>query len=75
MGMLPVPEEVKNMHWKIEQVLETLHDQNRLLERIVKRIDELKAEDEKIAQIGRELKEIGNSLTIIKDSVRLGRVA
>jgi hypothetical protein len=75
MGVLPVPEEVKNMHGKIEQVLEILRDQNRLLEKIVKRIDELESDKEKIAQIGRELKEIGNSLTIIKDNVRLGRVA
>lgn len=75
MGMLPVPEEVKNMHWKIDQVIETLHDQNRLLEQIVKRIDELKSNDKEIAEIGWKLKEIENSLTVIKDSVRFNRVA
>ena len=72
MRMLPVPEEVKNMHEKIERVLETLSNQNRTLERIVERLDALKANDYYVTEIWKELREIQNCLTVIKDS-EIGR--
>jgi hypothetical protein len=75
MGVLPVPEEVKNMHGKIERMLESLSAQNRLLESIAERLDQLKTNEEQIAEIGRELGEIRNCLTVIKDSIRFDRVA
>lgn len=75
MRMLPVPEEVKNMHEKIERVLETLSNQNRTLERIVERLDALKANDYYVTEIWKELREIQNCLTVIKDSVRFDKVA
>jgi hypothetical protein len=75
MGVLPVPEEVKNMHGKIERTLESLFAQNRLFESIAERLDQLKTNEEQIADIGEELGEIRNCLTVIKDSIRFDRVA
>jgi replicative DNA helicase len=75
MAMLPVPEEVKNMHRKIEQALEMLSHHSRLLERIVERIAQLNTNEERIAEIRRDLSDMRNSLTVIKDSVRFDKVA
>ncbi|MEW6112994.1 MAG: hypothetical protein AB1664_12765, partial [Thermodesulfobacteriota bacterium] len=70
MGVLPVPEEVRNMHEKIDRIVETLHSQSRLLEMMAERIRTLKSDDQKIAEMGRELTEIRSTLTVIKDCVR-----
>ena len=75
MGMLPVPEEVRDMHEKINRIVTMVVDQNHLLQRISTQMDQLKLNDKEIAAIRAELSEIRNALTIIKDCVRLERVA
>jgi predicted nucleic-acid-binding protein len=73
--MLPVPEEVRNMHEKIDRIVETLHRQSQVMERLAERIGALKSYEQKIAEMGRELTEIRNTLAVIKDCVRFDRVA
>jgi len=75
MGVIPVPEEMRNMHEKVNRIVETLHNQDRMLEKMEERIATLKSDGQKLAEMGRELQEIRNALAIIKDAVRFDRVA
>ncbi len=75
MGVLPVPEEVRSMHTKIEALTELVSHQNKLIRKLTDQIQQLKSQDKKIDDIGQKFTEINRLLTIISDTMRFTNVA
>ncbi|AFM27674.1 hypothetical protein [Desulfomonile tiedjei] len=75
MGVLPVPEEVRSMHAKIDRVLDTVYMQNKALEKIIGRLDEFEATQKDLHELSRELRHVKNSLITIKDCLRFDAVS
>jgi hypothetical protein len=75
MGMLPVPEEVKDMRDKIDRMMAMTADHYQMLQRILGRLDDLKRDDSEMAAVRLELTEVRNSLSVIKDCLRFDHVA
>lgn len=75
MGVLPVPEEIHSMHAKIDALRETIGHQNRMLQKLVDQVNQLKSQDKKIDDLGQKFVEINKLLTIISDTVRFTNVA
>jgi hypothetical protein len=70
MGLLPVPEEVRSIHAKIDQILDVLSAQNDLLGQIVTRDVELKSFEAKLKELNLKMQHVTDSVTVIKDCVR-----
>jgi len=70
MGVLPVPEEVKEIGRRIDQALELLKAQNNLLQQIVPELTKSRTDTKWASLVNTKLEDIGNSLVIIKDAVR-----
>jgi len=70
MGILPVPDEVREMHSKIDQLTEAVNAQNRVLEKLLVRSAETNGSKESLTGVEKRLARIDDSLTIIKDCVR-----
>jgi hypothetical protein len=70
MGVLPVPEEVRSMHAKIDRVLDTVYMHNKTLEKIIGRLDDFETTQKDVQELSRELKHVKDSLPTIKDCLR-----
>lgn len=75
MGVLPVPEEVRSMHAKIDALKEIVSNQNRVLQKLVDQVNQLKSQDKKMDDLNQKFTEINKHLTIISDTVRFTNVA
>jgi hypothetical protein len=69
-GFLPVPDEVRVMHSKIDQLTEVVNAQTRLLERLMVRLPEGNGSNGSLTGVEKRLGHIDDSLTMIKDCVR-----
>jgi hypothetical protein len=70
MGLLPVPDEVRSMHTKIDQVLEVLSAQSALLTQIITHNSELKSFQTNLNELNLKMQHVADSVTTIKDCVR-----
>jgi hypothetical protein len=70
MGLLPVPDEVRSMHAKIDQVLEVLSAQNAVLGQIITRNAELRSFETALKELNVKMQHVTNSVMAIKDCVR-----
>jgi hypothetical protein len=71
MPILPVPEAVRDMDRKMDQILEILRTHNSLLSQIAPQWTKLNSDLKALSNVESKLEEIKNSLVIIRDSVRL----
>jgi hypothetical protein len=69
-GLLPVPDEVRVMHSKIDQLTEVVNAQTRLLEKLLVRLPETNGSNGSLTGFEKRLGHIDDSLTLIKDCVR-----
>ena len=69
-GFLPVPDEVREMHSKIDQLVEVVNAQTRLLEKLLVRSTEASGSNGSLTGFEKRLGHIDDSLTMIKDCVR-----
>jgi hypothetical protein len=69
-GFLPVPDEVRVMHSKIDQLTEVVNAQTRLLEKLLVRSGETNGSNGSLTGVEKRLGHIDDSLTMIKDCVR-----
>jgi len=69
-GFLPVPDEVGEMHSKIDQLVEVVNAQTRLLEKLLVRSTEANGSNGSLTGFEKRLGHIDDSLTMIKDCVR-----
>ncbi len=70
MGLLPVPDEVKVMHSKIDQLAQIVNAQTKLLEKLIARSGETIGSTGALTGLEKRLGHIDDSLTMIKDCVR-----
>ncbi|MBI5251742.1 MAG: hypothetical protein HY912_19795 [Desulfomonile tiedjei] len=70
MGLLPVPDEVKTMHEKIDRLVDTINSQNALLGQVLQRTLELGSYQRDLRDMQLKLEYLSNSVTTIKDCVR-----
>lgn len=70
MGLLPVPDEVRVMHSKIDQLTQIVNAQTRLLEKLLNRSAETHGSNGSLTGLEKRLGHIDDSLTTIKDCVR-----
>jgi hypothetical protein len=71
MGVLPVPEAVKDMSNRIDQILEILRTQNNILSQMLPQSAKLETQFQELTTLGRKLEVMNGSLEVIKDSIRL----
>jgi hypothetical protein len=69
-GLLPVPDEVRAMHSKIDQLTRIVNAQTRLLEKLLSRSVESNGSNGSLTGFEKRLGHIDDSLTMIKDCVR-----
>jgi hypothetical protein len=69
-GLLPVPDEVREMHSKIDQLTQIVNAQTRLLEKLLMRSAETNGSNGSLTGLEKRLGHIDDSLTTIKDCVR-----
>ena len=70
MGLLPVPEEVKDMHEKIDLLVEAVNSQGALLAQILRRTHDLGTFERDLRDMQFKMDYLSNSVTTIKDCVR-----
>jgi len=70
MGALPEPEEVKEMSRRIDQILEILRIQNRLLCQLLPQSAKMSSDLKELAGLESKLDAIDNALSIIKEFER-----
>jgi hypothetical protein len=70
MGLLPVPDEVKSMHDKIDRLVEAVNSQGALLGQILARTHELGSFEKDLKDLQLKMEYVNNSVTTIKDCVR-----
>jgi len=70
MGAASVPDEVKEMSRRIDQILEILRIQNTLLCQLLPQSAKLSSDMKELATLQAKLEDIDNSLLIIKEFVR-----
>ena len=71
MGLLPIPDEVREMHKKIDHIIDRMLVYERLISQLVSSIDHLKSDNSEVKQLSLELQAIKSSLEVVKDSLRL----
>lgn len=70
MGLLPVPDEVKSMHEKIDQLVQVVNSQSALLGQILAKTDGLSSFEKDLKHLQLKMEHVNNSVTTIKDCVR-----
>jgi hypothetical protein len=71
MGLLPIPDEVREMHKKIDHIIDRMLVYERLISQLVSSIDHLKSDNSEVKQLSLELQAIKSTLDVVKDSLRL----
>ncbi len=75
MALLPVPVEVKNMHEKIDRLIDLVSAHDNQLQRVAIRMDGLRSDEKQLTSIRSELMELRNAVLFIKDHLRFNSVA
>jgi hypothetical protein len=70
MGVVSVPEELKEMMCRIEEILNILRIQNSILSQILPQSAKLGSQLQELSGLGKRLDAMNNSLDVIKDFVR-----
>ena len=70
MGLLPVPDEVRSMHAKIDHLAESINSQKALLDKVLQRTLQLGSYEKELKDLQNKLEYLSNSVTTIKDCVR-----
>ena len=70
MGVVPVPEELKEMRSRIDEILNILRIQNSILSQILPQSAKLGSQLQELSGLGKKLDAMNNSLDVIKDFVR-----
>lgn len=71
MGFLPVPDEVREMHKKVDHLIDRMLVHEKLIDQLISRIDDAKNNNGGVKQLSQELQTIKLSLDVVKDSLRL----
>ena len=71
MGLLPIPDEVREMHKKIDPLIDRMLVHERLISHLVSGIDAAKNNNGQIQALSQDLIAIKASLDVVKDSLRL----
>ncbi|MGO9572196.1 MAG: hypothetical protein ACLP5H_32160 [Desulfomonilaceae bacterium] len=70
MGVISVPEELKEMRSRIDEILNILRIQNSILCQILPQSAKLGCQLRDLSGLGKKLDSMNNSLDVIKDFVR-----
>ncbi len=70
MGVISVPEELKEMRSRIDEILNILRIQNSILCQILPQSAKLGSQLRDLSGLGKKLDSMNNSLDVIKDFVR-----
>jgi hypothetical protein len=70
MGAISVPEELKEMRSRIEEILNIVRIQNSILCQILPQWAKLGSQLQELSGLGKKLDVMNNSLDVIKDFVR-----
>ena len=70
MGAISVPEELKEMMTRIEEILDVVRIQNSILCQILPQSAKLGCQMQELSGLGKKLDVMNNSLDVIKDFVR-----
>ena len=71
MGVLPVPEEVKDMSRRIDDIARTVEAQQKRIDRIIEEISGVKDAVNSLAALGTKLDTMSGTLTTTKDALRM----
>ena len=71
MGVLLVPEELKEMRTRMDEILDILRIQNSIMSQILPQSAKLGSQLRELSNLGNKLDVMNNSLDVIKDSVRV----
>ena len=70
MGVVSVPEELKEIRSRIDEILNILRIQNSILSQILPQSAKLGCQLQELSGVGKKLDVMNNSLDVIKDFVR-----
>ena len=70
MGVISVPEELKEMRSRIDEILNILRIQNSILSQILPQSAKLGSQLQELSNLGSKLDVMNHSLDVIKDFVR-----
>jgi hypothetical protein len=70
MGAISVPEELKEMRGRIEEILDVVRIQNSILCQILPQSAKLGCQLQELSGLGKKLDVMNNSFDVIKDFVR-----
>ena len=70
MGVISVPEELKEMRSRIDEILNILRIQNSILSQILPQSAKLGSQLQELSGLGKKLDVMNHSLDVIKDFVR-----
>lgn len=71
MGVLPMPEDLKEMRSRIDEILDILKIQNSIMSHILPQSAKLGSQLRELSNLGNKLDVMNNSLGVIKDFVRV----